>query len=417
MAEPIQNDQSFSRSKQTSSIKSPGTKSVVKDTGEVSSVEKQLKTSAEAGQIQKPVGAGSILREMGLKNDALNRMIVDMFISGKIHFTRSSIQRLKSVFEAFPELMTQSGDEVSRQVLYGRILRIYEVLARGIPFNESLVSGMEAELEGLLLADQLIEMGKSLSEILGEGIKESEEGLFLRKLTFELAKIFIDSARVDATVVKARLESSGMFFEHKLLEWFQKGGSTENLLRIAMSDLAGILSQIRLNLEKILSRGVENETDIQKVLDQVSRTQGLLKYLKVNSLPVLDSSRERVIFFQIPVQFGKDTSTMNLRIQGRKKKAGEPVDIDNLRITIRLNPPHLGETELDLWIVEGRGNVTLRMKDTKALDFVKGASGELSEGLKKTGINVSRVTFSEKLSDDIMFERVSPESTSVDVRW
>jgi hypothetical protein len=259
--------------------------------------------------------------------------------------------------------------------------------SRSVPITpETLTAALAAhvplQLGGML--EGLLDLIRNLSRALRP---PAEAGL--RPLEETLTSLLMNG--LSAEDIRRLLNDLGLGLEGKLKALAERPEASEELQRLSQTDLKAALLRLLAALNDPARIGDADEAALLETLR--GRANEALRHvegLQIFNLPA-QGDPDAHLFLQIPLLFGQEKTSADLRVFYAEKEGRRRIDPENVRLVLALDLAHLGRVEVDLRVASRVVDCRIDVDGEAQQALFSAAQGDLKAGLEGCGYTVRKV--------------------------
>ena len=301
---------------------------------------------------------GNALQRLGLPADTTHRAILAALVREGIPITRESVLELAKFLR---QLEGQNLDALELDDLIGRVLLLR---SRGVPVTPGAVSAFYASAPSAILGGLIEQLG----DLLKAEARRLKIDAALSEAIDRLRAGMPDANGLNGQSLKKWIAGLGLDIEHRLTRSANGGLETPTL--------RGLLGQLGAEV---------GDGTAGDVIDRAIR---LLDTLRLSALPGQDGEDLKI---QIPLAFGTEQATVDLSLS--RQGGGEQATVSpaHCTLTLHVTLSQLGEVQATLTRHGDRSSCHLTVMDEERAGWLEQAGDELTEGLRKSGLNVGSI--------------------------
>jgi hypothetical protein len=327
-----------------------------------------------------------ILPFFGLKQSPLNEEIVRFFIKERLPIHHSLLNQASHLLQG----VTEGKEEILRS--------IQAVLVKGLPITKEVILSVKNFMFNPPIHQQLQHLLTDIPESQRGGI----EAIIPRVSEVENSV---------PPVLREYFHSLGLQNEKDIFNLFKfrEQGQLEQ---------QSLPSNLKLQIQQLIHAGTLS-------VEAKGTLEGILQHITGQQLFLQSDSQQALvhqILFQLPLIFNKELQTIYGQLEGKRNSQGR-IDSENCRVILYLQLQALGETCVDIHIVNNIISVTI-FNEKKLEEWLIPVKGRLAEVLSEKGYLLSSLGWKDPtqnkkqgpLFKQSQYSFPSPPYQGVDVR-
>jgi hypothetical protein len=284
------------------------------------------------------------------------------------------------------DALVRTGLDLSDPEKAGRTVDAMLLLAsRSVPITPASLAAATAAASppalGRMLGD-LLDLVRALSRGLRPPAASD-----LRALEQALAGLLVSAPSPED--LRRLLSEMGLGLEGKLKDL--AGHPQEDLDRLAQTDLKASLLRLQAALKDPARLADAEDSALLETLNgRVGQALHHLERLQILNLPAQNDPNAH-LFLQIPLLFGQERTSADLRVFYAEKEGRRHIDPENVRLVLSLDLAHLGRVEVDLRVVDRIVDCRIDVEGEAQRGLFSEAQGDLKTGLEGCGYTVRKV--------------------------
>ena len=336
------------------------------------------------GDTQQKGALSRALKDLGLEDDPAGRAVLGRMIAKGLSLDGRTVQRLR-------DGLIQAGINISDAVGVNRTVDAMLLLnSRSVPITSStlgtaMASPAPQEL-GVLLGN-LLDLIRGLYRGTGSSV-DSE----MKSFEKTLVDLFVGAEMISGGELRRMVQNLGLGMEGKLRMMTEKPESTGTLQHLFQTDMKAALLRLGAILSDPKHIGGLDAGDaalLETLKGRVGQALGHIEHLQLLNLPARDPDPH--LYLQLPVRFGEEGTTVDLRVFYSEQEGQRKIDPENVRLVMRLDLTHLGKVEVDLRIANRIVDCRIDVDDEAQRALFNAGSDDLKAGLEGSGYQVRKL--------------------------